>query len=112
LAQALADHRRYEAQIDRLHLRQQATGGHGVPGESGVSMASLVMHRRHVARLLAASVSGGRYQLHPAELRTLRVGGKDRIVFSYPLLDLVVHAVVADLLAERVEPTLSAALHS
>ncbi|MFN8622988.1 MAG: reverse transcriptase domain-containing protein [Chloroflexota bacterium] len=112
LARALADPRRYETQIDRLQLRHQASGRRDDPSGEDVAMASLVMHRRRVARLLATSVSQGRYRLHPAALRTIRVGGKDRIVFSYPLLDLVVHAVVADLLAERVEPTLSGALHS
>jgi hypothetical protein len=70
------------------------------------------MHRERVARLLADAVSSGRYELHPATLRTIRVNGKDRVVFAYPVLDLVVHGVVADLLLERVEPTLSERLSS
>lgn len=75
-------------------------------------LSSVVLHRGCVARLLAQAVSRGRYELHPAVLRTIRVGGKDRVVFAYPVLDLVVHGVVADLLLERMEPTLSDRLHS
>ena len=112
LALALADHRRYERQIDRLHLRHLTGSGLHRLTQDGVSLGSVVMHRTKVARLLAGAVSGGTYQLHPATLRTIRVGGKDRIVFEYPVLDLVGHGVVADLLAERVEPTLSGNLHS
>jgi hypothetical protein len=112
LLRALGDHRRYERQIDRLHLRHLSDGGLTRLRHEHVSLASVVLHRGRVARLLARSVADGSYRLSPATLNTVRVKGKSRTIFSYPLLDLVVHGVVADLLREHVEPTLSPRLYS
>lgn len=93
-------------------MRHLADGGLQRLTQEDVPLASVVMHRERVARLLAEAVSEGRYALHPAQLRTIRVNGKDRIVFAYPVLDLVVHGVIADLLLERAEPTFSDRLSS
>jgi hypothetical protein len=112
LALALGDHRRYERQIDRLHQRHLIDGRLHRLTHEGVSLSSVALHRGRVARLLADAVSTGAYELQPAVLHTIRVGGKERVVFSYPVLDLVVHRVVGELLGERVEPTLSPAVSS
>ena len=112
LAAALADPRRYQEQIDRLQRRHQFDGGLNRLSQDGVSLASLVMHRDSAAKKLARAVRSGTYRLQPATVRDLRVEGKKRTVFSYPLLDLVVHGVVADLLTETMAPTLSEHLYS
>ncbi len=109
---SLADARRYERQIDRLHQRHLFDGGLHRLTDGEVSLATVVMHRSQVARLLARSVAKGEYRSRPATLRTIVVEGKRRQVFMYPLLDLIVHGVVADVLAEAIEPSLSASLHS
>jgi len=112
LADALADPRRYQAQIDRLQRRHQFDGGLNRLTQDGVSLASLVMHRNSASRKLARAVASGAYHLQPATTHVLRVEGKKRTVFAYPLLDLVVHGVVADLLTETMAPTLSEHLYS
>jgi len=112
LADALADPRRYRVQIDRLQRRHQFDGGLTRLAQDGVSLASLVMHRNAVSRKLARAVASGSYELQPATARELRVEGKKRTVFSYPLLDLVVQGVVAELLTEVMAPTLSEHLYS
>jgi hypothetical protein len=109
---ALADPRRYEMQIDRLHQRHLYDGGLHKLTEGEVSLATVVMHRAHVAKLLARTVERGEYEVRPATPRTILTDGKQREVLAYPLLDLVVQGVVADVLAEAIEPTLSPNLYS
>jgi hypothetical protein len=108
----LADHRRYERQIDRLHQRHLADGGLWSLTEKGVPLAAVTMDRSRVARLLARAVECGEYLVGPARVRTVRVDGKARTLFGYGLFDLIVHGVVAGVLAEAVEPTLSDRLYS
>jgi len=108
----LADARRYERQIDRLHQRHLYDGGLHELTDGEISLASVVMHRQHVARLLARTVAAGEYQLRPATVRALVLEGKKRTVFDYPLFDLVVHGVVAEILTEAIEPRLSTSVYS
>ncbi|MCY7418066.1 MAG: hypothetical protein LH650_06140 [Chloroflexi bacterium] len=112
LAAALADHRRYETAIDRLHQRHIGDSSRHALTQEGVSLSGMVLHRGSVARLLARSVASGEYRIGPATLREIRVSGKRRVVFAYAPFDLVVHAVVAGILSEVLEPTLSDRLYS
>jgi hypothetical protein len=109
---ALTDRRRYERQIDRLHQRHLFDGGLSRLTDGEVNLATVVMHRGHVARLLARTVAAGEYRLRPATVKTIVVEGRQRVVFQYPLLDLIVHGVVAELLTEAVEPLLSRDVYS
>ncbi|MEX2546565.1 MAG: hypothetical protein WD830_02100 [Chloroflexota bacterium] len=109
---ALGDRRRYERQIDRLHQRHLFDGGLYRLTDGEVNLATVVMHRGHVARLLARTVQAGEYRLRPATVRTIVVQGRKRQVFDYPLLDLVIHGVVAEILTEAVEPVLSTCVYS
>ena len=103
----LADRRRYERQIERLHQRHLMTSRLYELRQDDVSLASIVLHRARVARLLARDVSSGAYALQPGELRTIKARNKLREVYSCRLTDLIVHGVVADLVREAVAPTLS-----
>lgn len=109
---ALADHRRYERQIDRLHQRHLFDGGLYRLTDGEVNLATVVMHRSQVARLLARTVARSEYRLRPAVVRDILVEGRHRSVFEYPLLDLIVHGVVAEVLTELVEPRLTRRLYS
>ncbi len=80
--------------------------------QDGVSLSSLALHRGSVARMLARSVAAGEYRMGDATLREIRVSGKRRLVFMYQPFDLVIHAVVAGILSEALEPTLGARLYS
>src|SRR3954470_10033343 len=75
---ALADARRYERQIDRLHQRHLYDGGLHRLTDGEINLASVVMHRDHVARLLAQSVERGEYEVRPATVRPILVEGKKR----------------------------------
>jgi hypothetical protein len=109
---ALADPRRYERQIDRLQQRHLFDGGMRRLREGDVSLGTVVMHRDHVARLLARAVSSGEYRVGAATLRSIRVDGKPRTIFELPLFDRIVHGVVADVLSEAVEPIVEASVYS
>ena len=112
LAAALADYRRYEAAIDRLHQRHLGGRARFALTQDGVSLSSLALHRGSVARMLARSVASGEYRVGDATLREIRVSGKRRLVFMYQPFDLVVQSVVARILSEALEPALSERLFS
>jgi hypothetical protein len=108
----LADSRRYERQIDRLHRRYLFTRGLYELRQDDVSLASVVLNGPRVARMLARTVRRGEYRLEPAELRPVRADGKERVVYSLRLTDMIVHGVVADILSEAIAPALSRRLYS
>jgi hypothetical protein len=109
---ALADRRRYERQIERLHHRHLHTGRLYEIRQDDVTLASVVMHSGRVARALARDVARGRYVLEPGELRTIRVRDKLREVYTCRLTDLIVHGVVAEIVREATAPSLSARVYS
>ncbi len=102
----LQDHRRYERLIARLE------GGCRRLCQGDVSLSGLSFHRSKVAKLLARAVGQGQYLSAPARRKTIVVGGKERVIFTYCLTDLIVHGTVADLIAEALEPSLSPHLYS
>jgi Reverse transcriptase (RNA-dependent DNA polymerase) len=108
----LADRRRYERQIERLHERYLATSRLYELRQDDVSLATIVLNRGKVARLLARAVERGEYELEPGELKTIRAKDKLREVFSCRLTDLIVHGVVADIVQEATLPQLSSRVFS
>jgi hypothetical protein len=108
----LGDWHRYADEIDRLHRRFLSTRQLYDLKQDGVSLASLVQHREAVAKLLAGEVAANRYELSPGEARLLRDDGQRRIVYWFRLTDLLVHGVVAGVIAEGMRAQLSPCLHS
>jgi hypothetical protein len=108
----LADRRRYERQIERLHERYLSTSRLYELRQDDVSLATIVLNRGKVARLLARAVERGEYELEPGELKTIRAKDKLREVFACRLTDLVVHGVVADIVQEAMLPRLSSRVFS
>lgn len=104
---AYGDPRRYERQIDRLHQRYLFTRRFYELRQDGVPLATLTLHRSEFARLLARTVASGQYEFSPASLRRIQVDGRTRIVFALRLTDLIVSAVIAELLQEALLPALS-----
>lgn len=109
---ALTDPRLYRLQIDRLHERHLLGRGIHELRQGGVSLATVAARRDDVARVVARTVAAGAYRLQPAELRTIRVGGKKRVVYAFPLADVVVHGAVSDLLESAIADGLSPHLYS
>ncbi len=109
---ALSNPHRYRRRIQRLHERHLFTPQMHELQQDEVSLASLSLHQTTVAKLLARAVARDEYRLGPARVRTITVEGKNRVVFSYALTDLIVHGVVADVITEAVEPAMSPGLYS
>lgn len=95
LAAALADSKLYEDQIEQLHIKYSRVGKLYRPDQNAISIGSLSMNRRRVAKLLAKAVSNGTYEFSPAVRKTVRIKGKERVLYSLSLTDLIVHGVVA-----------------
>jgi hypothetical protein len=108
----LADRHRYRQQIEKLHQKYLGTREIHDLQQSEVSLASFVLNRSTVARVVAKTVKRGEYQLGPAKIRTITDGKKERIVFAYRLTDLLVHGVVAGIIDEAVAPFLVDSLYS
>jgi hypothetical protein len=112
LQAALADPRRYEAQIDKLHQKYINRPELYALQQQGVSFAAISLHRRRFARLLARTVRDGEYRLSPAGTRWIRVNNKARQIYVFCLTDLIVHGVVASALTEAMRPGLSDNVYS
>src|SRR5712692_3850306 len=94
----LSDWRQYARQIDRLHARYLFSPELYDIEQQGVPLAALVMHRSRVARLIARTVASGAYRFEPAQERTVRIDGKERVIYALRPTDRMVHGVVAHLL--------------
>lgn len=108
----LTDHRRYRRALEKLHEKHLRTGQLYELQQSQVPLASFVLNRNRVARLIARSVGRGDYRLGPARIRTIAAKGKQRVVFAFGLSDLIVHGAVAGIVEEALTPLLSDGLHS
>jgi hypothetical protein len=111
LLEDLADVGRIHAQI--LKLASRARGRRvAALAQDGVAFASLVAERDHVAPLLAAALADGSFRPSPVRVTRAVLAGRARDVARLAALDHVAHAAVAEVLAARIEPTLSPALWS
>jgi hypothetical protein len=108
----LTDRRRYEAQIDELHRRHLFTRRLYELRQDDVPLASVVLDKRRVAKLLSDAFVRGTYELECGRLNRIRVNGKERIVYAFRLTDLIVHRVVAAVVEEAMRPLLSPCLYS
>jgi hypothetical protein len=94
----------YERELRRLC--QKARPGH-TRGQAGVPLVVLGQHAREVARHLAQAVARGTYRGDPVVVRRRMVKGKERLLYTPPLLDTVVQRVAAGHLHRLVLMTLS-----
>jgi hypothetical protein len=112
LAACLADPRRYEREVERLHQRHLLNPRLYDFAQDDVPLATLVQKRGEVSRVLARTVSDGKYRLEPGRQRCITVDGKERVVLAYRLTDTILHGVVSSIVEEAVEPRLSPCLGS
>ena len=108
----LGDWRRYERQIDQLHSRYLYTSYLYSFEQDGVCLASVILDKARFAKLLARTVARGEYRFAPGRVRTIQVDGKERVVYSFRLTDLILHRVVAEIVEEAAAPHLSSCLYS
>jgi retron-type reverse transcriptase len=112
LKDALRDPRRYEEQIDRLQQKYLQRNRLYDLAQEGVPLASICLDKKKVSRLLAESVSTGNYELPPANIRWQEINKKRRQLYVYRITDLIVHAVVASIINEAMQPIFSPQLFS
>lgn len=103
---------RITREIDRLHAHYLFTSDLYDLEQGGVSLASVIMHKREFARVLAKILNRGDYEYEPALVRHVLIEDKERTVFSLGLTDLIVHGVITELLQDAVAATLSPCLYS
>jgi len=112
LHRALRDRGRYRRQIERLCERTHAAAQRRIMRVEGVSLDSVFDRRRRLARLLAGTIGRNAFEFRPGRVREIHVQGKLRDVFSFGLVDLIVHGVVSDIIEEAAAPLLSPELFS
>jgi hypothetical protein len=112
LHRALRDPRRFRRQIERLFERIPYAAKGWVLREEGVPLDAVFDRRRRLARLMVRTIRQNAYEFQPGRIREIRVQGKRRDVFSFRLVDLIVHGVVAEIIEEAAAPLLSPELFS
>ena len=112
LGKRLGDEARYLAALERIYAKYLKTGRVHELQQEEVTLAQFNRDRHTLCKILADSVSDGSYQLSPGRLKRVKVEDKIRILFSFNLTDLIVHAVVSQILTELAEPFYSSCLYS
>ncbi|HVH45311.1 MAG TPA: reverse transcriptase domain-containing protein [Labilithrix sp.] len=108
---AVADRARIERQLDRLAARAEGRRLDTLV-QDGVRFAQLLDDRDRVIALVARALGDASYRPGAARVARVLLGGKPREIARVGALDLVAHAVVADVMAEAIEPSLSPCLWS
>jgi retron-type reverse transcriptase len=108
----LSDPRRYERQVDRLHLKYLQNNRIYQLQQDGVAFASISFDAREFSWRLAETIAAAQYRFAPATTRVLRVGPRKRLLYQFRLTDLIVHGVVSGIINEAIEPHLSPDLYS
>jgi len=108
---AICDPRRIEAQLRRLAARARGPRLARLV-QDGLRLQRMVEEAGRTSALVARALADGSFMPGVVTLRTARIGTRARTLAALPPLDLVVHGVIADALAERLEPRLSPHLFS
>jgi retron-type reverse transcriptase len=112
LKRLFRDAKRYEAQVESLHLKYLQDNRIYQLQQNGIAFAAISFDARDFSQRLADTIAAGQYQFTPATTRVLRVGDKKRLLYQFQLTDLIVHGVVSSVINEAMEPHLSAHLYS
>lgn len=108
---AVRDLRRIERHLDRLAARADARRREALV-QDGVRLADVLDDRERFVPVLARALGDGSFRPGRAVATSAFLAGKVRDMARLGILDLLAHAVVADVLAERLEPLLSASVYS
>jgi hypothetical protein len=109
--QQLVDPRHIRLQIESLQARYVPTQHRRIPSQDGVRLEWLTREAPLVAEQLARAIADGTYEPRPAQLRRALLD-KERELFVFQALDLLLHHLVARLLTAAMEPALSPHLYS
>lgn len=109
---ALSQAKYYRNQIARIHLKHGSNLFSVKYSQGGLSISNIAFNADNFASVLAKTVSAGKYEFEPGEIRTAEINGKERVLYSFRLTDLILHGVVAQIMDEAMEPLLSDNLFS
>jgi len=104
----------YLAAIERLHIKF-STSHRSIYYEEekeGYSFSHIYNDRKKIAKILAKDVSKKRYHFSPATLVNIITDGKRRTIFSYTLIDRIVHGALHTMLAEDLAALVSTSVYS
>ena len=110
-ASDVADPARIHKQIDLLTARADGRRLDAL-AQDGVSFAQLLLDRERFVTLLSRALSDASYRPGSARIVRAFIVGKWREMARLGVLDLLVHAVLSDVLTERLEPILSPRVYS
>ncbi len=110
-ADALADPRRIDRQIDRIARRSDARLLEGLTQE-GVRFADIVADRERFVKLLSRSLGDASFRPGIARTSVAFIAGKWRTLARLGAIDLLAHAVVGEVVGELLEPLLSPRVYS
>jgi hypothetical protein len=110
-ASDVADEARYHHELARLSSRVEGRRLDKLVHD-GVRFSQMLDEADELVPLVARAVADGSYRPAPARVGLVRIGKKERSVARVSAIDLVVHGVVAQVVAERIEPLLSDRLYS
>ena len=103
---------RYAQAIERLARRRASSPTAVSLEQSGVSLTRIRERKERVARLLVKDLLAGRAAPTPGRAHRSRIDGKERILYAFPIIEMVVQTVVADWLTEQTADRLPSSLYS
>jgi hypothetical protein len=103
---------RFSSAIDQIAKRRATSPTFIALNQDGVSLVSLWENRDRVANLLVADLLEGRASQLPGRAYRTRVDGKQRTLYAFPLIEMILHWVVANWMGEQATGRLSPSLFS
>ena len=104
--------RYFEQEIAALFLRKSNNQHCDLVEANDVSLLAIYQDRHRLSRILAREIVRGTYQFGAATIRMVSIEGRNRELFTFALMDRIIHGAVARSLTEVVNPRLSDLLHS
>ena len=107
----ICDPARIEVQLHRLAARARGPRIARLV-QDGLRLQRMLEQPRRTSTLVSRALADASFLPSAVSLRRATVGGRERQLAALAPLDLVVHAVIAEALAQRLEPRLSPHLFS
>jgi retron-type reverse transcriptase len=95
-----------------MHDKNRSNTKGGILSQDGVEFPSIARNAKSFSKAMAKDVREGKYKMDPARHVTIVTKGKERILYKYKVTDMILHGVVAHVLATEMESKFSENLHS
>lgn len=103
---------RFRRAIDRIARRRATSPTVLNLEQGGVSLTTLWRRKRRFARLLVDELLAGGPEPAPGRAYRARIEGKERTLYAFPVVEMVIQAAVAEWLSEESAGCLSSRLYS